>query len=502
MINLSLAGDVLVMIIAFLGYYISWKNKEKQNGHQFSLILLLLLGAMLRIYTSCDLFLHSWDERYHALVAKHLMSHPLKPTLYENPILPYDIKNWTENYIWLHKQPFALWCMAASMKIFGINEIALRLPSILISSIGIYLTYYIAGYFFNKKTAYIAAFLQSVNGLIIELTAGRDATDHIDIFFLFFIELSIFFTVKYVEKQKTIFNVFAACGLGIAVLSKWMPALIVLPIWLILVIGSKKFSLKTIALQFLLLVSLATCIFLPWQVFIFHAYPDEAHWESHFNALHFTEVIECHSGNWLYYIEKIRINYGDLIYLPLIWFGYFLYKNKSVPKFWVLCIWFLVPLVFFSSAATKMQGYMMFAAPALFIITGAFYEYLATTAEKKWYKIAAGTIQFTIIALAVRYSIERIKPFENTDRNPRWVLELKKLNNRHIKSGILLNYPDPIEAMYYTDLTVYDRLPSIEAVERLLQQNYKVLIFDNGNLSPQWSSLKGVEILKMPSRTL
>jgi len=499
MMNLSLAGDVLVMMIAFLGYYISWKNQGKQNGRPFAIILLLLLGAMLRIYTSCDFFLHHWDERYHALVAKHLMSHPLKPTLYENPILSYDIRNWAGNHIWLHKQPFALWCMATSMKMFGVNEIALRLPSILISSIGIYLTYYIARYFFSEKAAYIAAFLQSVNGFIIELTAGRDATDHIDIFFLFFIELSIFFTVKYVEKQKTIFNVLAAVGLGIAVLSKWLPALIVLPIWLILVIGSKKFSLKSIVIQFLLLVSLTTCIFLPWQVFIFHAYPAEAHWEAHFNAMHFKEVIEYHSGNWLYYIEKIRVNYGELIYLPLIWFGYFLYKNKKIFKFWVLCIWVIVPLVVFSSAATKMQGYIMFTAPALFIITGAFYEYLSTATEKKQYSVIAKTIQVAIVVLAFRYSLERIKPFQKIDRNPQWVSELKKLNNRHIESGVLFNYPNPIEAMYYTDLTAYEQLPSIEEVKMLLRKNYKILIFDNGSLSSQWHAVDGVEILKIPS---
>jgi 4-amino-4-deoxy-L-arabinose transferase len=110
-----------------------------------------------------------------------MIQHPLMPTLYDNPLLSYDYKSWIANHIWVHKQPLPLWGMALSMWLFGVNEIALRLPSIIMSTIGIYLTFVIGSYFFSRKTGYLAALLFSINGLIIELTAGRVATDHIDI---------------------------------------------------------------------------------------------------------------------------------------------------------------------------------------------------------------------------------------------------------------------------------------------------------------------------------
>jgi 4-amino-4-deoxy-L-arabinose transferase-like glycosyltransferase len=79
-----------------------------------------------------DHFLILWDEQYHALVAKNMLKNPFKPTLYPVELLDYDYRNWSANYIWLHKQPLFLWQIALSLKIFGTTELAVRLPSILL----------------------------------------------------------------------------------------------------------------------------------------------------------------------------------------------------------------------------------------------------------------------------------------------------------------------------------------------------------------------------------
>ena len=81
-----------------------------------------------------------------------------------------------------------------------------------------------------SKRYYLAAFFYSINGLIIELAAGRVATDHADTFFLFFVELAVFLTICFVQKKKTVYNLMAGVAIGAAVLSKWLPALIVLPV--------------------------------------------------------------------------------------------------------------------------------------------------------------------------------------------------------------------------------------------------------------------------------
>lgn len=491
----DLPFGILTIIICTLGYLYSLKFLLEDN-YKIAVLLLIISGLILRIYTSADFFLHNWDERYHALVAKNLIQHPLKPTLYDNPILPYDFKNWTANNIWVHKQPLPLWIMAISMWLVGINEIALRLPSIILTSIGIYLIFIIATYFFNRKVGYLSAFFFSINGLIIELAGGRVATDHIDVFFLFFIELAIYFSIVFVQKQKTIYNILAGVSIGAAILSKWLPALIVLPVWLLIVIDSETLKPRKMILQFFLLLSTCILICLPWQLYINHAFPIETKWETSFNFKHITQVLEEQGGKFYYFAERIRINYGELIYLPLIWFFWKTFKNINDKKRLAISIWFLIPFLFFSCAKTKMQAYILFTSPALFMITSEFwfmlYEYKKNQKNKWFFNL----ILFLLIALPVRYAIERVKPFENSDRNPQWVVNLKKLNDKKIVKGVLFNYDKPIEAMFYTNFTVYKDIPDKKTIIDLILNGHTIIINDDGNIPREMRLIEGVTIQK------
>ncbi len=122
---------LLIGSLFFLvGSYVGWRQQRPAQA------LLLLMGAafLLRLtMIGLDPFLHDWDERYHALVARNLMDAPLRPMLRAIPALPYNYKAWCCNHVWLHKQPLFLWQMALAMKVFGTNVVALRLPSALLA---------------------------------------------------------------------------------------------------------------------------------------------------------------------------------------------------------------------------------------------------------------------------------------------------------------------------------------------------------------------------------
>jgi 4-amino-4-deoxy-L-arabinose transferase-like glycosyltransferase len=491
----NLQFGILTITFCSIGYFFSWRYWTKEN-YTIAILLLIICGLGLRIYASTDFFLHPWDERYHALVAKNLIQHPLLPTLYDNPVLPYNFKDWTANHVWVHKQPFPLWTMAGSLWLFGINEIALRLPSIILTTIGIWLTFFIGSYFFNKKVGYLAAFFYSINGLIIELTGGRWPTDHSDIFFLFFVELAIFFSIAFAQKKKTIYNVLVGFCIGAAILSKWLPALIVLPIWLLIVIDSGNFKSKSIFFQLLILLITCIVVFLPWQLYIFKTFPAEASWEASFNFRHITEVLEGHGGSFFYFINRIRINYGELIYLPLLWFLWKTIKNTTDLKRLAISIWFMVPLFFFSIAKTKMPTYILFASPALFIMISEFWFMLFDYRKNHKLKWLFNLILILLIAFPVRYTIERTKPFDRIDRNPEWVSDLKNLNDKKIKNGILFNYDRPIEAMFYTNLTAYSYIPEREVVIDLIGRGYAVIIKNNGNIPDDIKSIKEIQIVK------
>jgi 4-amino-4-deoxy-L-arabinose transferase len=485
------AFGIFTVLVSALSYMYAWNLKSKQ---QFSsaLLLLMLSGLILRVFTSCDFFLHNWDEQFHALVAKNLIKHPLLPTLYDKPILLADYKSWTASHIWLHKQPLTLWVMSLSLSVFGINELALRLPSIILSTMAIALTFSIAKYFYNEQVGFLAAFFFSVNGLIIEMTAGRIPTDHVDVFFLFFVELSVFFSVRLVQKKQLIYSVFVGMSIGAAILCKWLPALIVIPVCFLLMKESNKFSAKEILLNLTLTIFTIVVIILPWQIYIISKFPLESSWEMAHNYRHITEVLDKQGGPFYYYLDKIRINYGELIYLPLIWFLWKVIMNPKDYKTIALLLWFLVPFIFFSVIKTKMQGYILFISPVLFILSAAFIHFLKKEYNDGKHKWITGILLMLLIGLPIRYSFERVKPFSNAERCPNYVQKLKALNLQNLQNGVLFNYDKPVEAMFYTDLTAYESLPDKSTIDDLINSGVTVLIKKDIKVPPKLYSVKGI----------
>ena len=397
-----------------------------------ALSLIIFSGFFLRVFCASDPMLHPWDERYHALVAKNMMEQPFEPKLYKYHVLDYDYRSWTTNKVWLHKQPIPLWSMALSLKIFGINEFSVRLPSVFLSTLSIYLTFCISLLLFGShRIGLIAAFLHSINGLAIELSSARVATDHIDTFFLFFTELSVFFVLLNAKNGKKVFIFVAGIACGAAILTKWLPALIIFPLYLI--INLKNKSKSQLSIDLIILSATISLIALPWQIYAQWFYPLEYQWEQHFNKLHFTEGLEGNGGAWWYFIDHIRINVNEMIYVVLLWFFYdaLQQENKKLRnKNLFLLIYIAIPFLVFSIAKTKMPGYLLFTFPAYFIISGLFIERLVfqerenTPLLMSVRHVVNGAFQRTnffkfkvfmvvvIFALAIRYGLERVKPFK------------------------------------------------------------------------------------------
>ncbi len=451
----------------------------KRNSLKIALLFLLFNGLVLRIFVASDPFLHAWDERYHALVAKNLIKHPLKPTLYDNPLLDYDYRNWTSNHVWVHKQPVPLWSIAFSLWLFGLNEIAVRLPSVLLTTIGILIVFKIALFLYNTKVAYIAAFLYSIHGLIIALAGGRYATDHIDIFFLFFISLAVLWLLQYIKTKKQIFNILSGLSVGLAVLSKWLPAFIVFPVWLLLVIDSGKFKYEKILIDFTILI-LVTCLtFIPWQLYIHMKFPMEAAYENSFNMRHITEGLEGHGKPFWFHFLFMGKMYGELFYIAAIWFIYKVLKKPLRLKRLALLVWFMVPFIFFSFPETKLQAYTLFAAPAIFIITGMFWVYLYRFRHRFRSGIIPALLLVLLLVLPIRYNLEKTKILQIRERRPDWVVEIKKLIPAGEAAGgklVIFNTEHPIEMMFYVDCVAYPFVPEQHVIADLEKKGYRVVM--------------------------
>jgi 4-amino-4-deoxy-L-arabinose transferase-like glycosyltransferase len=479
---------VVISVVIYIKSFQFYKNTEIYK----SLILIILGGFILRGWCVVYPFLCDWDERYHALVAKNLSENPLLPLLYKNPLLPYDYHHWTVNHVWLHKQPLALWLIALSIKIFGNVAWAVRLPSLIAACLSIFLTFKLGKFFRNEKVGLLAAFLQSINGFVIEVSVGRESTEHIDTLFFFFIQLSIFWITIYLSK-KSLLNLFLiGFWMGCAILTKWLPALIVLPIFIILTSNTEGVG-KTI-FNAIFILGTSCLVFLPWQFYIFNHFPNEAKWENEYNFLHLTEAVENHSGAWWWYIDYARKQWNELILIAFPWFLFVFSRKMNRIKWLALVAWIVIPYIFFSMVATKMISYIIFTAPAIFIILSSFWWHLKDNPLKiKWLN---QLILTAMIVLAVRYCYERMWFFRDNSEPIAKTVWMKNLNQK-IKSekSVIFNWDNPIEGMFYTPFTFYQNLPTDEQLKDIKTKGYDVYIVRTPSLPSNFLNKPNIQLL-------
>ena len=444
-----------------------------------------------RLYAAGDGFLHSWDERYHALVARNLMAHPLRPTLYEVPLLPYDPASWFANHVWLHKPPLSLWLMAGSMAVFGASELALRLPSLLLSTAGIYATYRIGASWSGEGVGLLAAFFHSINALLILLAAGWVATDHVDT------------------------AIVALVGLAVAAVAVGGP-------------GARAFAGGASPDSPCSASRCPACWPCPWASPGTGAGRAPAScWRARAWRSRCASRSCCpgrstqprvsdreRAGARLHAAPSRRaagrarglgplspravaedLRRADLPPAPLARLAR--RAGEREPPWRALAIWILLPFAVFSLSASKMPGYVMVAAPAVFLIQAACCAWLrAQWGGGRGRRFGIALALFGLLALPVRIVLDGLRLFRPYDRRPAWAEALRQLGTRLAGSrAVVFGSPHPIETMFYTSQTAYRSAPDRASVEALQARGYRVLVCDTPDLAPDGRGWPGVEYL-------
>lgn len=448
-----------------------------------ALFCILLTGLALRLFANADQYLHPWDECYHALVAKNLMSHPLEPTLVERPAFDFGPEAWCCTHIWLHKPPLALWLMASSMYVFGLNEWALRLPSLLLSLAAIGLTWRMGRLLFNAEVGLLAAFLHAVNGKLIELAVGRESSDHVETCHVVMFQLAMWFVVLDWKKPERRYAVWIGVFTGLAFLSKWTPAFFIPMIWLGGMLSLKR-KPGQILVQTALLGLAFVAIELPWLVYIYHRFPVESRqlFAGIIKAGH--NAIENHTGSCFFYLDAIRIMFGEAVYLPILLGGIVAWK-KFPSVTWVgMAVWLGLPLLLLSAAATKRETYLLIAAPAFFLLT-AYWVRWSWLRFRRYRAYGWGLLALLLLLLPLRYGAERTKLFVPRERRPEWRARIDRYEQRiradgPIEKAALFLYDHPNEMMFYTGITTYGVLADDQKIEQLKAEGWRVYVATGG----------------------
>ena len=93
----------------------------------------------------------------------------------------------------------------------------------------------------------------------------------------------------------------------------------------------------------------------------------------------------------------------------------------------ILTVWILLPYIFFIFLATKMQAYIIFTAPVIFIATALFWHYLYVYRDRFRFRLIPWVVLILLLALPSRYSLERITPFTVQENGPSGMNELKNI---------------------------------------------------------------------------
>lgn len=483
---------------------ITFQYKENKN---ISLILLLLGGFSVRLFVGLlNSHLNLWDEQFHALVAKNMISNPFVPMLYKDPILPFNNTSWVGGHIWLHKQPLFLWQMALSMKIFGVNIFGLRLPSIIMSTIVIFFIYRIGKITVNRTVGFFSALFFALSNFSLEITAGTIHTDHNDIAFLFYVCASIWAWIEYVNtdsSRKKYFLILIGIFSGCAVLVKWLTGLMVFSGWgLSILLSKERINQWTHYFHLMISLLIAVIIFLPWQIYILNVFPIISRHEFTLNTRHFFEVIEGHGGDFWWHFNVADDIYGVSKYFLLFCLVIFISVLKNKVFKIAFLSYILVVYLFFGIAETKMIAFTYCVSFLIFLSIGVvidrFFKIVILNPEylqKKTHHVIYTTVVIGVL-LGVNLDIDKIRENHTMwkkDENSFFYKRLRlnsainglseKIDN--IKDCVIFNCKpdDNIPIMFFTDaLAAYGIIPDYDTYLDLKHKGYKIAIFDDSKL--------------------
>ncbi len=481
---------MLTIVLVIVSVYFQYIRKNTK----VALFLLLFLGFLLRLFmASLDPFLQDWDERFHALVAKNMMDYPLKPMLKVNPIMPYRVEDWCCNHIWVHKQPLFLWQMALSMKLFGVNEVAMRLPSVIMGTISIFFTYDIAKKWVkNSDVAYLAALLFAVSYYQIELTSGRFALDQNDVAFSFYVTASIWAFIRYLNSNNHFkWAIIIGLFVGGAVLNKWLTGILIFGGWGLFELLSLKGKINFNQWK-PLIISIATSIlvFLPWQLYIIKNFPVESSIMYEHNRRHIFEALGANGSSIWFHFNRMGTTYGELllVFIPLGFFYIFTKKRENQKLTISLSAMVIVIFSFFSFIVkTKMPAftYPVNSIIWIFIASGLVFSYKFFIKK---------TYTYMIMFFIISTSIYTLKPWEIiANRSSNNEIRNAKISNTNIyksldindklKDRVIINCKsfEDTELMFYQNVNAYHWYPDEKTLDSLLNKGYKFAAFKSHN---------------------
>ncbi len=139
----------------------------------------------------------------------------------------YESGDWIHlrihNDPYMQKPPLLFWLGAIAFKIFGISVAAFKIPTLLVSLLGIYSVYRLGALIYGRRTGLIAAILYSASESVFLYLMDV----HTDMLMTSNMIFGTWQLLEYLENKKAGNFILGFIGIGLAMISKGLPGIIV-----------------------------------------------------------------------------------------------------------------------------------------------------------------------------------------------------------------------------------------------------------------------------------
>lgn len=191
-------------------------------------IVIALVAGLLFIPFLGQVHLFDWDEINFAESAREMITSGNYLTVQVN-FEPF----------W-EKPPLFIWMQVLSMKAFGINEFAARLPNAIGGILTLLVLFNIGKHLYNKRFGLLWVFVYA--GSFLPFFYFKSGI--IDPWFNFFIFLGVFFILKYLHEPKTKFSILSALFIGLSILTKGPVGFLIFGLTFGIYLIAKRFKVK------------------------------------------------------------------------------------------------------------------------------------------------------------------------------------------------------------------------------------------------------------------
>lgn len=290
-----------------------------------------------------------------------------------------ELNNWIVPYlnyqVYFSKPIVTFWLIASSYKLFGISELASRLPFALLSTAMVFAVYHCIKKLFSKRAGLFSALCLATAPLFLLVSR----ISPVDIAFGFCLELSILATAMTLENKGKYWSYVIWAALALGLLTKG-PATIVLYgasvvlflVWRRPTLFQAGEWLKQLNVIPGILLFLAIAI--PWHLAVhqasnglflkvFFLYENFARFSGHTNM---------GKMSWWFYIPVVLAGFLPwIVCAPFCFIDYFRKKEVAMQLF---LSFIATTFVIFSLSGTKLITYILPVIPMLSIIVGVFLD--------------------------------------------------------------------------------------------------------------------------------